>query len=307
MAQKNITSFTIIQSNKKYILTTSLLDDKIKIDCQNCQDSNMTFSGVFSLMDLMKLSKYFLPEYTIDKVQFYINGIIEKGKSKIEQDDGYINIILYLINHDTIKIPLLKKLKIPSNHITSNQFSKSPNSFNQKDNIEYNNYSFEDIDKLNKQLFEERNKNMKLEEIINNLNNMIKNLSKENEHLKNELNKLNQIIKEKNEEIQDYKFKNSNIKEIKSLITSINPGEKVFSVLFMTQGSQDIINYCMACKNTDLFVRLEEKLYNDFPKFRNYETFFMVNAKKILRFKTLDENNIKNNDIIHLFVNEINQ
>ena len=72
MAQKNITSFTIRQSNKKYILTTSLLDDKIEIVCQNCQDSNMTFFGIFSLMDLMKLSEYFLPEHSIDTVQFYI-------------------------------------------------------------------------------------------------------------------------------------------------------------------------------------------------------------------------------------------
>ena len=148
---------------------------------------------------------------------------------------------------------------------------------------------------------------MKLEEVINNLNSMIKLLEKNNNALKNELNKLNQTIKEKDEEIQGYKFKDNNIKETKNLITSINPGEKVFAVSFMTEGNQDIINYCMACKNTDLFVRLEEKLYNDFPKFTNYETFFMVNTKKILRFKTLDENNIKNNDIIHLFINEINE
>jgi len=72
----------------------------------------------------------------------------------------------------------------------------------------------------------------------------------------------------------------------------------------MTQGSQEIINYAMPCKNTDLFVRLEERLYNDFPKFRNVETFFMVNTRRILRFKTLEENKIKSNDIISLFVNE---
>ena len=51
----------------------------------------------------------------------------------------------------------------------------------------------------------------------------------------------------------------------------------------------------MACKTSDLFVRLEERLYQDFPKFRNVETFFMVNANRILRFKTLAENGIKNN------------
>ena len=72
----------------------------------------------------------------------------------------------------------------------------------------------------------------------------------------------------------------------------------------MTQGNQDIINYSMVCKTTDLFVRLEERLYIDFPKYKNYETYFMVNARRILRFKTLEENKIKNNDIISLFFNE---
>ena len=60
----------------------------------------------------------------------------------------------------------------------------------------------------------------------------------------------------------------------------------------------------MACKNTDLFVRIEERLYNEFPKYKNYETQFKVNARPILRFKTLEENRIKNNDMIALFFSE---
>ena len=60
----------------------------------------------------------------------------------------------------------------------------------------------------------------------------------------------------------------------------------------------------MPCKTSDLFFRLEERLYQDFPKFRNVETFFMVNVNRILRFKTLEENGIKNNAIISLFTTE---
>ena len=72
----------------------------------------------------------------------------------------------------------------------------------------------------------------------------------------------------------------------------------------MTQGNNDINNYAMTCKNTDLFVRLEEKLYNDYPLYKNYDTLFMVNTRRILRFKTMDENKIKNNDIISVFIYE---
>ena len=69
----------------------------------------------------------------------------------------------------------------------------------------------------------------------------------------------------------------------------------------MTQGNQDIFNYSMACRTTDLFSSLEERLYQDFPKYRNVKKIFMVNTFRIVRDKTLEENHIKNNAIISLF------
>ena len=49
-------------------------------------------------------------------------------------------------------------------------------------------------------------------------------------------------------------------------------------------------------------MRLEEKLNSDFPRLKNYETFFEVNGKRLKRFKTLGENGIKSNDIINIFL-----
>ena len=66
--------------------------------------------------------------------------------------------------------------------------------------------------------------------------------------------------------------------------------------------NQDIVNYNIICKNTDLFVRLEEKLYQDYPRFKDFEIYFQVGARKINRFKTIEENNIKNNDVISVFI-----
>ena len=85
-------------------------------------------------------------------------------------------------------------------------------------------------------------------------------------------------------------------------ITSLKPGEKIFAINFVSMGFQDISHYCLPCKNTDLFVRLEEKLNNDYPQLKDAETYFLVNGKRIKRFKTLDENHIKSNDIINLFL-----
>ena len=39
-------------------------------------------------------------------------------------------------------------------------------------------------------------------------------------------------------------------------------------------GTQEIGHYSLPCKNTDLFVRLEEKLNHDYPQLKNYETYF---------------------------------
>ena len=162
-----------------------------------------------------------------------------------------------------------------------------------------------------KELIEE---NIKLKKKIKDLENIIIKLKDENKILNNKLNDYNILkqkiknleneINNKNKEIQNYILQIKNINENKNEITSINPGEKIVSVLFMTQGNQDILNYSMACKNTDLFVRLEERLYNDFPKYKNYNTFFKVDVNGILRFKTIEENGIKNNDIISVFFEE---
>ena len=164
-----------------------------------------------------------------------------------------------------------------------------------------------EIDNLRRELKEEKNKNKKLQDTINNLNNIINQLKQEHYIEINKMNEKNKelekLLKEKNKEINDYIFKLSNSSNNEQLI-SVKTGDKIIAVLFMTQGSQDIFNYTMACKTSDLFVRLEERLYHDFPKYRNYETFFMVNTRRIFRFKTLEENKIKNNNIISLFINE---
>ena len=164
-----------------------------------------------------------------------------------------------------------------------------------------------EIDNLRRELKDEKEKNKKLQDTINNLNNTINQLKQEHYTEINKLTEKNKelekLLEEKNKEINDYIFKLSNSSNNEQLI-SVKTGDKIIAVLFMTQGSQDIFNYTMACKTSDLFVRLEERLYHDFPKYRNYETFFMVNARRIFRFKTLEENKIKNNDIISLFINE---
>ena len=69
-------------------------------------------------------------------------------------------------------------------------------------------------------------------------------------------------------------------------------------------GTQDIANYSLECKNTDLFVTLEERLLDEFPEFKKYDVYYLVNIKRVKRYLTLDQNKIKKNDLISLYIIE---
>ena len=64
------------------------------------------------------------------------------------------------------------------------------------------------------------------------------------------------------------------------------------------------VKYSVECNNTDLFSNLEIKIYEHFPIFKYYETFFKIGSKRIIKSKTLIEYNIKDKDEIKLFVVE---
>ena len=134
----------------------------------------------------------------------------------------------------------------------------------------------------------------------NNLKKRIGDLNNEIEKMKNQIKTLKNDLNMKKIEIQEY-ISQLNKKNDNS-VTSIKPGERIIAVNFVSMGTNDIGHYSLICKNTELFVRLEERLYEDFPQFKNYETFFEVNTRRIKRFKTLDENNIKSKDLINIFI-----
>ena len=53
-----------------------------------------------------------------------------------------------------------------------------------------------------------------------------------------------------------------------------------------------------------MFVRIEEKLYNEYPEYKDLNTYFTVNGRIVKRFRSMLENNIRNNDKILLNIYE---
>ena len=53
------------------------------------------------------------------------------------------------------------------------------------------------------------------------------------------------------------------------------------------------INYSIPCTNSDIFAEIEEKLYKEYPQYRETNNGFLHNGNLILRFKTIAENKIE--------------
>ena len=64
------------------------------------------------------------------------------------------------------------------------------------------------------------------------------------------------------------------------------------------------IHLPIPCIKTDVFAEVEEKLYKEYPEYRETNNYFVVNGNQILRFKTVGENNIYHNQTVMLIIPE---
>ena len=127
--------------------------------------------------------------------------------------------------------------------------------------------------------------------IVNKNENKIKNLTNEINLLKDESTQFkNELLKlDKND--TNFNDNESNAK----ILTDTND---IISVNFISNDPK--INYCIKCLKTDIFVKVEEKLYEKYEELRETNNNFIINGKIVLRFKKICDNNIKDGDIIRL-------
>ena len=202
----------------------------------------------------------------VDTIKLQIRFIVKNCSEKITLQLNNINYLLNGVNDDINKVN--DKIINLSNDYTNNGLIKILQSR---------------INEFNRKLNELKNENKLLIDKNNDLQNI-------NNEYKSKIKKLESEKDKKNDKKQLNSFKNS---------------DKIMSVNFVSIGIMDIVHYSLVCKDTDLFVRLEERLYEDFPQFKNYDNYFVVNGKRILRFKTLAENGIENNNIINVFAIDV--
>jgi len=195
-------------------------------------------------------------------------------KKKIEEDEfiviGSSNEITIKNEEEVCLKKIIEELKIITNKL-SNDLKKTEEE-NQKLNSELIEGKNE-ISRLNNELIKEKNNNEKLNK------------------------KIIEINEEKEKLLKELKEKDIIIENLKSRYPfPILQGEKLMTVNFVSY--DDKIHYSIICKNSDPFIRLEKLLYEKYPCFSNSEYNFFVNDNKVTKDKSLDFNNINDNEII---------
>ena len=159
--------------------------------------------------------------------------------------------------------------------------------------VNKNKILYDQIAQLKNELNIERDNKNKIIEINEQLKKQIKEFS-DSQKVKNEQNNSNND----KEIIQLYK----KIDELKEKLSrypfELSKGEKLISVIFTSFDNK--ILHSIICKNTEKFIQLEKKLYIDYPEYSKSDNYFLVNGYKVDKYKTLDENKIKNSDNIIL-------
>ena len=64
------------------------------------------------------------------------------------------------------------------------------------------------------------------------------------------------------------------------------------------------MQYSVICKTTDEFTKIENQLYENYPEYNEINNNFILKGKIINKNLTLEQNGIKNNDIIILKIND---
>ena len=233
------------------------------------------------------------------------------------------NKIINLDNSYDLFIQELKNKKIIEEDIKIDTKTKI------YDNKIDNSIRNKELEELRLQLTNEKEKNKILEEKNKKYERDLKErgINKGEEQLRkeldNEIKKYNNLKKQIEEEktlrmtygketkesfIETIIEKDKKIRELELKISRfpfiLEEGEVLMSIIFIS--SDQNLHYSIICKNTDEFYKIESQLYKKYPEYTENENFFILNGKKINRYKTLEQNGVKNNDIIILneFVND---
>lgn len=123
--------YQVTQDNKDYIISTSIMNDKIRIECQD-KNSPQIFRRDYTLNELISISNIFTYISTLFNVQNELNNSIEREQVQIS-DMGSIIQILFIIYNKEINFQLYPIQIIQNNEYIQNvqNITSSPQTISQ--------------------------------------------------------------------------------------------------------------------------------------------------------------------------------
>ena len=130
---------------------------------------------------------------------------------------------------------------------------------------------------------------------INDLQNKLNNNTSIINNLNNTINNYQNIINQKELELNNLRshLGNNNIRKNVDF-------DDIMCVNFIS--SDQNVHYAASCLKTNTFAEIEEKLYKQYPQYRETNNNFIANGTQVLRFKTIAENKIGNGLPVTLIV-----
>ena len=126
---------------------------------------------------------------------------------------------------------------------------------------------------------------MKIEQLNGKIQELQTQLNIKNNSYLNKIKELENAIIVKNNELNDLKIKLQNLNNINQIDKKIDK-----CVTFIS--SDHKIVFGIPCSGTSTFAEVEELLYREYPEYRETNNIFLANGKEILRFKTINDNNV---------------
>ncbi len=295
--------------NKKNVLIINIDLEYIKKNKQSIEQiqDKIKLIQKFCPSEYNNLDIYIQLENNIININSSYDLFIQELRKKIGEEDAKIYLEKNKVNDSK---PQKEEEKI-TNIQNINEKEKN-NSLIDKEELEelkiQLNKEKEKNKKLEKELIEEKNKNKISENIISDLRKDLEKEMKKYNELKKEIEKdktSKEILgKEKKESmIETIIEKDKEIKELKLKLSrspfTLEEGENLMIITFISYEQQ--LHYSVMCKNTDEFHKVEGLLYKDNPQFKENENYFLLNGQKINKYKTLEQNGVKNNSQILLF------
>ena len=276
MINKYLTEILDKKAQKQLRKKNKLILKESKDDSKRVQILEQENSNILKMYSLMKKENDFLKnkmnEMIENKNNIDIYGETDYNKRKNFSNKNNVIKLEEQINQKDYKINCLKyeisELKCKINMLE--KLKEMNNKFFSKDSPNKSEHDLkEKILKLNEEILSIKRGNEEHEKIYKNLRDVITSL----------------ISK-----IQNYK----NSKEIQ--MGGVNA---TFSSM-----DSSINKYIIQCSKTDIFSEVEEKLYLKYPQFKYTYNVFLSGGKKILKNKTLEENNINNESPILVIISK---